>query len=324
MRSFYLAHYQVDNAYAEEAQAMVDGVAAAGVSLHCAALNRDVNAVDLLVANAIVDLSQSVTGLASTGLGCSSLSSWGSSTESDSALQGSLVFTRLMDWDNYATLAQNHLMMVSLPSEEDEQPWISLSFPALIGGLSVISESGVAACLNVGNRTDFSYGDPFQPILFSVRSGMEQRDYDGDGTHTPTHVVAAVEGRNRSSGTIIHVVKDEGAASHPIIIECNNENGVTTRDVTFDDDIAGDNLAATNHFRALYPPVYCGRYQAISDSMEASTDISVDRSWNVMVHAGGVSNNLHAIEYSPSLSMLKWATSTWAIPPIRTTPPYST
>ena len=320
LRSFYTAHYVVDAPYADEAQAMVDGVVAAGVSPHCADLNRNIDATDLLVANAIVDLSQSVAGLASTGLGCSSLSSWATSTQSDSALLGSLLITRLMDWENYSTLAQNHLMIVSLPSEPDEQPWISFTFPALIGGLSAVAESGVAAFLNVGNRSDYSFGDPFQAILFSVRSGIEKRDYDGDGTHTQSDVLAAIEGRNRSSGTIIHVVKDAGAASHPIIIECNNENGVATRDVTFEDDITGENLAATNHFRALYPPVYCNRYNAISDSMEASADLSVDRSWNVMIHAGAQSNNLHVIEYAPSLSLLRWATSTVGHPAYQNDP----
>jgi len=133
-------------------------------------------------------------------------------------------------------------------------------------------------------------------------------------------VLAAIEARNRSSGTIIHVVKDEGAASHPIIIECNNENGIATRDVSFEDDIAGENLAATNHFRVLYSPVYCGRYNAISDSMEVSTDVSVDRSWEVMTHAGAQPNNLHVMEYVPSLSLFRWATSTVGHPAYQNDP----
>ncbi|MBN1423180.1 hypothetical protein JXA88_01365 [Candidatus Fermentibacteria bacterium] len=309
LRSFYLSHYAVDAPYADEAQAMVDGIMASGLGLHSAVLNRDMDATDLLVCNAIVDLSQSYAGLATMGLGCSSLSSWGSSTESDSSLGGALVITRLMDWENHSTLAQNHLMIVSLPSEEDEQPWISLTFPAFIGGLSAVAESGVAAFLNVGNRCNYALGEPFQPILFSVRSGIERRDYDGDGVHTHNDILAAVDGRNRSSGTIIHTVEGFGSASSPVIIECNNERGVVTRDVTVDDDIAGENLAATNHFRVLYDPVYCNRYRAIADSMNASTAVSVERSWDVMVHAGAQSNNLHVIEYAPTLSLLKWATS---------------
>lgn len=320
LRSFYTAHYTVDAPYADEAQAMVDGVIASGVSPYCARLNRDIDATDLLVANAIVDLSQSVAGLAPTGLGCSSLSSWGESTQDDSTLQGSLVFTRLMDWENYSTLAQNHLMIVSLPSEEDEQPWISLTFPAFVGGLSAIAESGLMACLNVGNRDEYAFGEPFQPILLSVRSGIERRDYDGDGVHTQNDVLAAIEGRNRSSGTIVHVVRDEAAASNPVIIECNNERGIATRDVSFEDDIAGENLAATNHFRVLYAPVYCGRYNAISDSMEASAHVTVDRSWDVMTHAGAQSTNLHVIEYVPSLSLLRWATSTVGHPAYQSDP----
>lgn len=62
LRSFYVAHYAVDAIYAEDAQAMLDGVLASGTSLYCMALNRDIDAVDVMVVNAIVDLSQWALG----------------------------------------------------------------------------------------------------------------------------------------------------------------------------------------------------------------------------------------------------------------------
>ncbi len=310
IRSFYLAHYAVDPPYALEAQGIVEGMGAAGVSPWCSILGRTIDATDLLVANAIADLSQSVGGIATSMVGCSSLSSWGTSTAEDSMLGGGLVITRLMDWENHPTLAQNHLLIVSLPEEEDEHPWVSLTFPAFIGGLSAIASSGLGAFLNVGNRPEYVLGEPFQPILFSVRTGIERRDVDGDGSHTWADLLAAIEARNRSSASIVHVVTDEGQSSHPVIIECNNQRGVVTRDVAFEDAIPGEHLLATNHFRLLYPPVYCPRYAAVAESLRASASMTVGRSWSVMTHACALPNNLHVMEYLPARSLLRWATST--------------
>jgi hypothetical protein len=312
VRSHFLGNYTVDAKYVDEAVAMIQGMADAGVSLYTSALGRNVDATDLLLSNAIVDLS--TLTLAGT-FGCSSTSSWGASTIADPLLAGHLVITRQLDWSKHPTLTDNPLLVVHLPAESDEQPWISIGYAGLFGTLSGVSKSGVSAFLNMGNYDFGASGSPFHPILLSVRNGMESADYDGDGEHTPSDVVAAIEDRSRSVGTIVHSTADGVAGPSPVIIESNNENGVAVRTQTHNTMIPGDNLVATNHFRVLYPPVYCYRYEAIADSLTANAGLSCARSWSFMAGAAGqFGSNVQCIQYVESEGILRWAMDTYSGP----------
>lgn len=312
MRLHYTNNYSVDAKYEAEAEAVIQGMSDAGVSLYNSTLMRDIDATDMLVANAIVDLS---TLASKRPFACSSMSSWGGSTIADPFLDGHLVITRLLDWSKHPTLTDNPLLTVHFPAEPDEQPWICIGYAGLFGALSAISESGVSAYLNMGNNETSNGGPPYHPILLTVRNGMEGADYDGDGKHTPADVVAAIEDRARNIDTIVHVTKDEGLSSRPIIIESNNAAGVAVRNQTDNTEVPGDNLVATNHFRVLYPPVYCDRYAAIVDSLTASTEMTCERSWNVMAGAAGTfGSNIQCIEYVESEGLLLWSLDTYSEP----------
>ena len=93
------------------------------------------------------------------------------------------------------------------------------------------------------------------------------------------------------------------------IIECNNINGVSIRSQADNTVVPGDNLVATNHFRTLYSPVHCSRYDGIADSLVASIAISSERSWSILTDAAGIPNNLHAIQYNVFSHALRWATT---------------
>jgi hypothetical protein len=312
LRTHFLNNYAVDPEYQEEAAGVIQGLLDAGVDPYVSALGRNIDAIDLLVSNAIVDLS---TVAGRDVFGCSSLSSWGSSTIGDPTLAGHLVITRHLDWTKHPSLTDNPLLIVHLPSEPDEQPWLSVGYAGLFGALSSVSASGVSAFLNMGNNDSGTSGAPYHPILLTVRSGMETADYDDDGEHTPADVVAAIEDRSRRVDTIVHVADDEGLGSRPIVIESNNAAGVAVRDASDNTMIPGDNLAATNHFRVLYPPVYCDRYEAIAESLSVSTDISCHRSWALMAGAAGsFSSNIQCIQYVPSQGLLRWAMDTYTEP----------
>jgi hypothetical protein len=308
MRNHYVSNYAVDAKYVAEAEAVIDGMADAGISLYNTTLMRNINATDMLVANAIVDLST----LSSVGpFACSSMSSWGASTVSDPYLDGHLVVTRFLDWSKHPTLTDNALLTVHFPSEADEQPWICIGYAGLFGALSAISESGLSAFLNMGNNESSTGGAPYHPILLSVRNGVESTDYDGDGHHTPFDVVAAIQDRSRNIDTIVHVTQDDGPASRPLIIESNNAAGVAVRDCSDNTTVPGDNLVATNHFRVLYPPIYCNRYEGICDSLNVSTDITCDRSWSLMAGAAGsFVSNIQCMQYVESEDLLLWSVDT--------------
>ncbi|MCK4512883.1 hypothetical protein KAW64_14155, partial [bacterium] len=120
-RSTYLNNFAVDARYQQEADYTVLGMADAGVNLYNGTIGRDMDATDILVSNAIVDLSQRDDVY----FGCSSMSSWGQSTTNDPTLGGHLVITRHLDWSKHPTLTDNPALVVHFPAESDEQPWLS-------------------------------------------------------------------------------------------------------------------------------------------------------------------------------------------------------
>ncbi len=310
-RSTYLSNFAVDAKYQQEADYMLLGMTDAGVDLYNSTLGRDMDATDILVSNAIVDLNQRGNGVY---LGCSSMSSWGQSTIDDPTLLGHLVITRHLDWSKHATLTDNPALVVHFPAESDEQPWLSIGYAGFFGALSSVSESGVSAFLDMGNYNTGTAGAPYQPILFTIRNGMEMADYDGDGGHSPDDVTAAIQDRTRKGGNIIHVTTDDGMDSRPIVIECNNAAGVAVRDQSNNTVVPGDNLVATNHFRVLYSPTSCSRYDALVDSLTANLQISPTRSWSVMAGAAGQLSNIQTIQYIESEGLLYWAMDTYTEP----------
>jgi len=314
LRNFFLAYYSIEPKYRSEAEALIRGMRDNGISLGNQIIGRDIDADDVLICTALPDLSQTSKGLEKMKLGCSSISSWGSSTQEDSALAGQLIITRLMDWDNHFALCRNHLLIVQIPAEEDEQRWISLAFSGFLGSLSGINESGIGAFMNVGNKTEFNTDSLFYPILFTLRNGIEMRDYNQDLSSDTDDILDAVRHRNRSAAAIIHTVVNLGNESDPMIIECNNIKGVITRNLTNNAVVQGKNLLATNHFRLLYTPESCNRYSGVADSLQNNVNISPDRSWTILTDAAGVSWNLHGIQYNESARELKWATATASTP----------
>lgn len=229
VRSFFTNNYSIENKYQTEADAMIQGMIDSGMNLNNQIMGRAIDATDILIVTTLPDLSQALGGMQELGLGCSSISSWGNSTIQDSIVSGHLVISRLMDWSTHSALYQNHLLIIHIPSEEEEQKWISLAFAGFMGSLSGINESGVAAFMNVGNKTAYQTGNSFYSILLTVRNAIETDDYNQDMDNNPTDVVQAVQDKNRSGASIIHVVKDDGINSSPLIIECNNENGISVR-----------------------------------------------------------------------------------------------
>ena len=287
--------FVIEEDYMTEAEAMIEGAIDSGHDLYFEPLDRDLDANDILMANALIDLS-GLTRIPEDIFACSSISSWGTSTENDETLQGGLVITRMMDWATNASLFRNPLVLVSIPSEEDEQNWVSITFPGLFGGLSAINENGLTTFLDMGNNHSNNDNGGFYPILLTLRNGIEKVDYDEDGEQTPQDIVQAVEDRNRAIGTIVHVTLD--SENLPVVIENNNAAGVSVRDVDDNTVVPGDNLVATNHFRTLYSPVSCSRYNHIVDSLEVSTEIDDYRSWDLLSGAAGVSTNIHAIRFN--------------------------
>ncbi|MCF7886705.1 MAG: T9SS type A sorting domain-containing protein [Candidatus Marinimicrobia bacterium] len=306
MQELFINRYSIEDKYQIEAEAMLQGMLDKGTDIYNNILERNLNSKDILICNAIPDLSQ-LMYLLPNSMGCASISSWGSSTEAE--LDGHLVITRLLDWDAHSSLYENNLLIVNLPSEESEQPWISFTFAGFLGALSGINAAQVGAFMHMGNEFQCQANDPYYPILLTIRNGIELDDYNQDKQNNPQDIVQAIKDRNRSMGSIVHAFQDHGNESPPLIIESNNVKEVDVRDKSDNTAINGSNLAATNHFRTLYSPATCSRYDGIIDSLNISATISAQRSWQILANAAKSEGNLQAIQYIGSKNLIKWSTT---------------
>ena len=306
-RTLCLNEYAPGGEILAEIDGMLAGMTDGGVDLYNTVLGRSIDATDLRVLNLVVDLAER---LYKRGPGCSSLSSWGTSTSGDPELDGHLMITRLLDWDTHPSLTAGAAMVVHFPSEPEEQKWVSFGFAGLLGTLSGISESGLGGFYHVGNVEGMTPNTPYEPILYTLRRGLERADYDGDGYHTAEDVVAAFSDRSRSSTGIINVVLDDGALSVPRVIEVNGTAGIAYRQQADNTIVPGEHLVATNHFRVLYSPIFCSRYQGITNELIASMAMTPDRAWSLMGLRAGVNGNLQVVQYLPSLGKVRWATNT--------------
>jgi len=313
--NFYLASFNVETKYVQEAQGMVSGMAASGADMSMTALQRDVMAEDILLANCIVDLiyyRNLLTGNELGMLGCASLSSWGAATQADSLLNGHAVISRLMDWSQIDALIANPVLVVSIPAEADEQPWVSFTYPGLIGALSAISASGKAAFLNMGNVHSYTNTTNLHPILLSVRNAIEADDYNLDGVDNRGDILAAILDGIALDGTIIHALS-ENPTPLTGIIETNN-SGTVMRTEGINSGLPGEHLAATNHFRLLASPVCCSRYSRIIDSLNVSTAVTAKRQMTILMGAAGQDNNMMTIQYTPYTGIIRWANATFTAP----------
>ena len=309
VRNYFVTHFSIDEKYQTEAEAMIIGMEEAGTNLYSSILSRELDSTDVLMPNAVTDFA-AMTIFPDLNLGCSSISSWNSATEEDPNLSGEIVFTRFMDWTPHITLLENHLLIVNFPSEEDEQNWMSFFFPGIIGVLSGINEHDVTAFMNVGNNDTVTNEADLHPIFLTMRNGLEVADYDESGADDNYDIMNAVADKNHLTGSIIHSICESGG----IIAECNNASRTSVRTDENNTIIPVDHLVASNHFRTLYDPVYCYRYQGISDSLSSNPNMSAQRSWNVLSSAAGLVHNIHAIQFIPSMNQVRWATASPGMP----------
>ncbi len=310
-----LARFDFNPRYISEANGILDGMESAGINPFNPILNRVIDVDDIMLANAIIDIRALRNELLGNELqlGCASISSWGVSTQADTLLAGNLVISRLMDWDRDSNLLANPILIVHHPAEADEQKWMSFTYPGFMGALSAISQGGSAAFLNVANVSSYQYSTGLKHILFSVRDGIELWDYNQDGAHDGTDIYNSIDDNRHLSGSLIHAVSDSDGERFAGIVE-NNWWGTALRTQEQNGSIPGDHLAVTNHFRLLYGPICCGRYEAIADSLIANPEMTAKRQLTLLAGAAGWENNMMQIQYSPSTGHILWSNANSTLP----------
>ncbi len=254
--------YRVPPAIRAEAEGVVRGIAAAGVSLDVRALGRALDADDLLVLTVIPDAG---------AFGCSSLSAWGPATAADPQLGGAPLIGRNLDFDlppgTRPAVRAAQAVVVHVPSEPDEQPWLAVGFLGFLGALSGFDTAGVGAFLNLdlgAPRPALAalVGRGNLPTALAVRLGLERRDPDGDGRKTPEDVVAAFRAAPQVGAVLVHVL---GPTPPALVIEADAGGVVVRRPLPQE-----STLVATNHARLHRAARPCQRYARLREA--ASVD----------------------------------------------------
>jgi hypothetical protein len=297
----------------EEFAAALEGISDAGESIYFETLGREIDASDVAMVNAIVDITvfarQQGYALADPW-SCSTLTSWGDATQADPVLQGDLLITRHLDWNGAGILDNYPLMLVCQPSEPDEQAFITFTYPLFITALSATNASGLTCFMDVGNNDTIVNNGPYQPVLLRMRQAIEKLDYDGSGECDAQDMVNALSESNVSATAIITVVQSSEQES--LIIEKNNSGQAirTQADNDLLPVIIGDNLVATNHYRVLYAPSYCSRYTALANAISSNSSFDSTRQWQVLGDAAGQGTwTRMTIQINPEMAECLWAST---------------
>jgi hypothetical protein len=309
-RAFAAQQMMYQPEYAVEASAMVKGMAAAGIDIFQPVLGRRLDSLDILMLNSKEEL----VSVVDYDFACSSLSSWGSSTQNDSLLNGGPVITRFWDWNPYPAMVNNVLLVVHCPAEADERPWVCAEWAGSMGACTGITAGRLGTFLDYGNNTGYdatkTNPGPYGAVSLALRDAVEQRDYNADGHTDGRDVLAALQAAPNAFSAVIHVIDSDSG----FVVELDNALGLAVRTTAHNQAHLGQNLIATNHFRLLATPLPCPRYQALSDSLLANPVMTCERSWDLMTQAAGTGWSIYKVQYQAAGNRIWWASATTLVP----------
>lgn len=312
-RQIFDQHFVVDQKYIDIAEGMIVGMEMAGIDLYSTVLNDTLTYKDILIANSIPDFTAFSDKWHYIGPGCSNLTSWGDATANAPELLGETVINRNLDWINNPHLINNALIIIWVTGDPLKQSFVTFGFAGLIGALSGMNEYGVATFQNMGNYYAYPTGTGFYPVNLAQRNGLEAADYNGDGICSPRDITDAVRAHTMASTFIIHSAGPSFMEPAAEVLEIHNAYGHAIRTTNENPEFFGDNLVATNHFRLLKPPAYCYRYSRISDSLETSNQLGINRNWKVLTTAG-VTTNLQTIQFIPTQNIIRFSFAEIGVP----------
>lgn len=302
------ANISIDANYILEAKGIVSGMVLAGID------TTGINYLDILVANSFLDITAfSGKKGKDIGLGCSGLMSWGDATLGTD-LDGKSVISRHLDWTTNSNLLNSMVMVIHLPSEIDEQPWLLIGFA---GQMSVLSgnNKNIAVYQHVlGNVTGSnpSLGQQYEPIWFSMRKALEKKDYNGDGANNVNdmrsvfndhpqgyagdYIVTALAPYSSGVDSLIALVSEITPVNPKFSFRTNS----------YPDSIPGDNLYAANYPISRNNAMdFCSRYNGIRSNISNGTNIGSAENWNLLRDFSHQSTNIQLIQFIPEMDILK-------------------
>lgn len=282
LHTVYNSFFAVPTEFSDETAGLIAGARDAGVDLYVTELGRELDQVDLAIMSSIPDLD--ALGV-NTGVYCSSVSAWDSGLGAEPGFDGALVHARNLEWSDTANhdLAAATIVMVSMPSEPDEQAWVAVTFPGMWGALSAMNSAGVGVTLNMGNhKVPATF--PCEPILVTTRRAIEKADANNDGACNLKDISDMAAWATQASSYILHSFMppaDAGSAEPDQVVETNAE----TQAIRYDADdpvVDPDFLLATNHHRKAYAPVSCSRYQDLQNAVVAQRPVDTQGVYDIV------------------------------------------
>lgn len=314
-------NFTIPTEYIIEAQNVLLGMTAAGWDMSAA------DEWDLILMSTFLDIdgilasSKSINGI--NGLGCSTYISWNNAT-SGTSLDGKSVATRHTDFGAGNGLIGNDVIVIHIPSETDEQPWVNVGYAGMIAPLSAMNQGGLGVFSQSLNQTaDLGYGvagQNYEPYWFTIRKGIEKRDYNNDGYNNVLDIKDAV--LSYTNGYAIPFIFTSVAKSTSndssliaMIGEISPNAPITTfRTTNFDDAIPGDNIYSANQQIARNNHLdFCARYNSMIDNVGTGTGYDAQSHWDFTKEYSNSNtilvgvDNIQLMQYIPEEQILTYA-----------------
>ena len=273
----------IDPIYKEEAQGVAEGMVAVGVTGY--------DAIDVLVSSAIVSMN------ALGAYHCSTLIDWGDATATTSLL-GRTVAAHIDDYEAYGDLVsrrtyiENQVMMIHVPDEPNEQPWLNVDYAGALSAHQGVNNAGLCIfdqSMNEGKNGIPQAGMRYEPERLVLRTGLERKDFNGDGHTNAEDFKDLILGHPNGFPTAdMFAIAAPSTEVHDSLVALIAETNLTKpyyvfRSTAYDDTMPGKNLytansgIATNDIR-----FYCYRYLGVAGAIGSGTNIDTSLNWALM------------------------------------------
>lgn len=290
--------------YATEAQAVVDGMDAAGSN------PENFDQTDILLANSFLDVSNLLAKKLQ-GNGCSTLMSWGDATLGTD-LDGKSICSRHMDWTVSPVLYNNNTIIVHFPSETNERPWLLIGYSGMLSALSGANlDFAVFQQMMSDVNIPGQHNQLYEPIWMTLRKALESIDYNNDGLSNVQDVRSALVDRTTGFADAYIITTMSKTTMVDSLVAMVAEIAPTTPTHTyryndFPDSIPGDNLyAANNRIKRNNAMNFCSRYNGIKNNIGDGTLISTIRNWELLRDFSHQSSNMQFMQYGPETDLLQ-------------------
>ena len=294
-------NFNIPDEYVTEAQSVMQGMNDAGIDI------TGLDEWDLLLMSSFLDVDGILysSSKKKKGPGCSTLISWGGATQS-TELSGKSVATRFTDWGAYNGIIGNDVIVIHLPSEIDEQPWVNVGYAGIIAPLSGMNQGGLGIFgqILLSNGSDHGQGTTgqnYEPTWFTIRKALEKTDYNNDGFNDVNDIKdASLSNINGYADGFIYTSVAKTTPNDDEKIAMITEMAATSPYLThrtnaYDDEIPGQNLYSANEqIKRNDNRDYCLRYNSVKNNIGDGEHWTTQTHWDFMK------------DYSNSWILMQW------------------